>query len=96
MSTSYYVRGIKPPDEEWQAKAEAFRACRDAGVEPPKALYEFFEWEDPDPLGVVVDLWGCYGGDNNHAAVTETDDGWEVTLADLPDDVKIVRFVVSC
>ncbi len=90
MSTSVY--GIKPPDEKWLAMKDAYIACQKAGVIIPDSIGEFFGYEAPDDRGVVVDL-------EEIDAVVRSDadcsDVYEVALADLPSDVKVIRFVNS-
>jgi hypothetical protein len=95
MGMSTHIEGFVPPDAEWRAKADAWRACKAAGVEPPRELEEFLgcDGNDPDPAGRAVDLdeltpgiveWGRTG-----AA------GYEIDLAAFTaahPEIKVLRF----
>lgn len=87
MST--HVIGFKPPDEEYRAKLEAWKALERAGVKKfPEELLQFFNWTTPDETGVEVQVpvreWS-----NDHAS------GYEVVIADLDPSIKILRFYNS-
>lgn len=91
MGMSTHITGFRPPDKEWEGKAAAFRACEEAGVDPPKELWRFFGFERPDDNGVSVDLTD---------AITEYDncDGqhsFEVDLSKVPSQLTHIRFVNS-
>jgi hypothetical protein len=87
MSMSTYVVGFRPPDAEYKIKADAWRACKAAGVRPPEELSVFFDYTAPDDAGQIVDI---------KAAVEEysrgAESGLEVDVAKLPPGVKIIRF----
>ncbi len=97
---SMHVVGFVPPDDEWNAKVAAVRACRAAGVEPPEELERFLgldpgEGQEPDDYGrqVAIDE-GIFP-----LAIKEWKDdtrvGYEVRLSDLPPEIKVVRFYCS-
>lgn len=44
MSTSAY--GIRKPDEQWKKMVKAWKACKEAGVEPPDNLHDYFSEMD--------------------------------------------------
>lgn len=90
MRMSSHVYGFVPPDEKWQAMKKVWDACEAAGIVPPKEVAEFFEWETPDSQGVKVGISKAtkqYQGDSEN--------GFEVEIAKLPPNVKIIRFVNS-
>jgi hypothetical protein len=93
MSMHSYVQGIKPPDEKFNQMLTIWKACIDANVNPPAAVHEFFRGDVPDEKGVIVDL------QDGHPAVREykvdMQDGFEIDLRKLPEDIKIIRFVNS-
>jgi hypothetical protein len=74
-------------------------ACVSAEIAAPREVQDFFQGESPDDKGVTVD----FGSDLSPKAefgVTKwrdefTSDGFEIELAKLPKDVKILRFVCS-
>lgn len=86
------VYGIVPPDDRWIAMKAVYDACADAEICPPKEVREFFNHSDPDPMGVVIDLY-------RHACVkdyrSDYEDGYVVDLETLPQHIKHLRFVMS-
>jgi len=68
-----------------------FEACKAGGIEPPKEVWEFFNYMPPDAGGVEVELdkavrsWSDNGGRA----------GFEVNLSKLPKDVTLIRFYNS-
>ncbi len=92
MSMSTHVVGIKPPDEKWKAMKRIWDACQAAGIDPPAEVDKFFNGEDPDQSGVVVDL------DKHPCAKeynAEMQNGIEIDLRKVPGDVAVIRFVNS-
>lgn len=90
MGMSTYVVGIKPPDKRWQRMKAAWDACEEAGVEIPSDVERFFDWEEPDSQGVVVDIEEAC---NPHKA--DGCEGIEVDLTKLDPDITILRFINS-
>lgn len=94
MSMSTYVKGVRPADETWHRMKNVWDACKDAGVPVPGEVDRFFDGDDPDPAGVIIDL-----DENKHPAVRKWNDeyssGLEVILSQLPPDVTVVRFINS-
>lgn len=88
MSMSTHVIGFAPPDEQWQKMKAIWDACEAAQIPVPDEVEDFFGGEAPDPAGVVVDLplreWD--GGDQQ---------GYELDIAAIPPQVKIIRFYNS-
>jgi hypothetical protein len=86
MSTS--VVGFVPPDAEYKKKEAAWHACKAAGVDIPRELEKFFDDREPDPAGMRVSIpakeWR-----------SDCQDGYEVFIADLPKNVKVIRFYNS-
>lgn len=88
MSMSTHVIGFIPPDETWQ-KMKALRdACLAAGVCVPPEVHLFFSYQDPDPTGTEVSIpireWDGEWGS-----------GYELDVAAIPGDVKVIRFYIS-
>lgn len=92
MGMSTHVQGIRPADDRWRAMKSVWDSCKAAGVTPPAEVDLFFEGEDPDPAGVVIDL-------DRHASTREWSDeyrsGYEVVLSELPPEVTVIRFYNS-
>lgn len=95
LSTSTWVYGIVPADEHWQRMKAVWDACRAAHVSVPLDVETFFNGEEPDEAGVLVDLtehvsvrfWSP-GGDSMR-------EGFEVALDELPRGVRRLRVVNS-
>ena len=91
MSISTHFVAFRPPDEKWQRMKEVYDACKKAGINIPKEVGEFFEYENPDPNGVQVDI---------EQAVEDWNDGdmygYEIDLSKLPDNTRYVRVFYSC
>lgn len=87
MSTSLHAQGIRPPDERWQQMKAVYDACKAAGVVVPREVSEFFGGTAPDPSGVVIDLPKRDWQDDYRTGI-------DVDVADIPQDVKTIRFVV--
>jgi len=88
MGMSTHVVGIRPPDEDWRKMKAAYDACAAAGLEPPEAVSRFFEWEEPDESGVVVEI-------PTRPFKAEMREGFEVDVDALPEGVKTIRFYNS-
>jgi hypothetical protein len=97
MGMSTHVVAIKPPDEKWEKMKAVFDACQAAGTEVPDEVWEFFDHETPDDAGVITSMGSGYG--ELHECVTRYSDdsrqGFEIEVAKLPKDVKILRFYNS-
>jgi len=93
MGMSTHVIGFRPPDERWQQMKAVWDSCQAAGLPVPKEVTEFFGWGDPDSAGVEVDLFSFKPCAREWR--DETREGFEVDVAALPPDVKIIRFYNS-
>ncbi len=91
MSMSTHVVGFKPPDEKWRQMKAVYDACTAAKCRVPQEVWDFFGGDVPDPSGVTVPeghLLSC-GAVKPYTA--EMENGYEIDIAKLPADVKIVR-----
>ena len=92
MGMDTHVIGIVPPDARWKQMKKVWDTCQDAGIQQPKEVLEFFNYETPDPAGVELEI-------EETPAVEEWSDasrqGFEVHIDRLPPHVKIVRFYNS-
>lgn len=92
MSHSLHVVGVKPPDEKWKSMKKVWDSCRDAGVDPPEKVEQFFRGEAPDDAGVLMSL------DDEPCTREYSADmraGFDIDLTKIPKDVKVLRFFVS-
>lgn len=90
MSMSSFVLGIVPPDDKWLQMKKIADACDAADIDRPSEVDDFFEGEDPDPAGMIIDIenlcreWG-----------EESSMGYELDVAAIPKKVKTIRFYNS-
>ena len=82
------VKGVTSPTEKWRMLKCIYDACREASIDPPDEVMDFFGGVEPDEDGVVISL-------AHHHAVTEIEGGFDVLLEDLPDAIKIIRCVLE-
>lgn len=90
MGNKLRVVGIKPPDSKWKNMKAVLDACRNAGVEAPAEVWEFFDDVEPDEAGVIVDLQIIVTPWQGQDA-----QGYEVKINSIPKDVKVIRFYNS-
>lgn len=89
MGMSTRITGLQPPDDEWKAKLAAYNACQAADIPVPDELAAFFDYASPDSSREI---------DITQAVTSWKDDmkdGFEVEIAKLPPNIKIVRFYNS-
>ncbi len=92
MSMTTSVVGIVPPDAKWREMKAVWDSCTKAGVPVPEKVSTFFNDENPDEAGVVVDLYKSPAVKEWNA---EDEQGLEVELAKLPPHIKFLRFCNS-
>lgn len=95
LSTSTYVYGIRPPDEKWRQMKAVWDACAAAGVSVPDDVEDFFDGEEPDAAGVVIDLEKVGAARIWKPGGNSMREGVEVNLERLPEDITLIRFVNS-
>lgn len=87
-----YIKGIHPPDDEYQQMKAVYDACSAAKIPVPDRVMEFFDWQAPNPNGTMVDL-------DLSPAISEwrenEREGFEVELAKLPKNITHLRFYLS-
>lgn len=92
MSMGTHIKGIRPADDKFKKMLAAYRACEAVGIRPPDDVCDFFNGDTPSDNGLLVSL-------EDHKAVTEYSDdmvsGFDVEIAKLPKDIKIIRFYNS-
>lgn len=88
MSMSTHITGFAPPDANWQRMKAVWDACQEAEVTEPEEVTNFFDGETPDPTGVEVALPHREWSDANGV-------GYEIDVADIPPQVKTIRFYNS-
>ncbi len=92
MSMSTYVKGIIPPDETWLKMKAIYDSCIEADIEVPDKVMEFFDNEEPDNAGVVIDLGRRYICRKWQDDMSE---GYELDVKDIPEGVQTLRFYNS-
>ena len=98
MSMSYRIEGYKPVDAKWTQMKQAYDACVSAGVEVPKEVMHFFNYEPPAAEGVMIEL-GRSGNVTFRKGITPLNqqycDGYVVDLKELDPEIRILKFVIS-
>lgn len=88
MSMSTHIVGFRPPDKKWNKMKEIWIACESEDVPIPEEVSAFFDHEPPgDRPGSEVDI-----GKSIRKWSDDSRQGFEVELAKLPPDVKVLRF----
>jgi len=95
MGMSTHVIGLKPVDDHWKKMYEVYKACDTAGISPPEEVRRFFDgiyFKHIEVKGIEVEL-------DKAAGVTkynnENCSGFEIEVAKIPPNVKIIRFYNS-
>lgn len=91
MGMSTYVKGIVPPDERHLAMVAVWESCQAAEVDLPDEVEDYFDYGPPDPAGMEIDLEGV----SVEWSDGDMQQGLQINMADIPSQVKIIRFVNS-
>jgi hypothetical protein len=91
MGMSLVVKGYIPPDADYMRKANAWRACKEAGVEAPKELLRLFDGREPQAAGMEIDITVAVTECRPH----ESAEGFDIELARLPPGVRVIRVYSS-
>jgi hypothetical protein len=87
---SIHIVGFREPDDEWRKMKAAYDACEAAGIEIPPEIDRFFDGEKPDERGIEIDLEPHTKEFHTEAAL-----GYEIEVADIPKQIKVLRFYNS-
>lgn len=92
MGWSTNIIGFKPANEKHNQMKAVYYACQSAGIKIPEEVEKYFEGYKPDDSGVRVDnlpqksIREYFG---------ECENGIEVNLDEIPQDIRILRFYNS-
>jgi hypothetical protein len=92
MGMSTHVDGIKASEAKWKKMKKVWDTCAEAGVDIPSEVRDYFEDENPDDAGVVVDLEGTDAVSKYSA---DGSSGFVIELNKLPKDLTHIRFFNS-
>ena len=95
MSMSTHVAGFKPPDEKWRQMKAVYDTCHAAGIDAPTEVLEFFNYVPPDDKGVRVEKESLINCGALEPWSARDSQGFQLVVAKLPADVKVVRFYNS-
>lgn len=87
MSRTLCVEGIKPPDGDWLKMKAVYDSCKEAKIDIPREVRNFFGEMPPDEKGVIVEL-------PTHEYEGDFRSGYEINLREISSDVKIIRFYI--
>ena len=89
MSVDLCYCGIVEPTDEFHKKYTAFKACQDAGIEPPQALWDYFDGDEPNPSGLAVQIDAREFEDGSYGYIHEID------LTKLRPDITKIQIWMS-
>ncbi len=96
MGMSTNVIGFRPPDDQWKKMKAIWDSCKEAGIDPPEEVEDFFE-SDPDEKGIEIKLSAL--SDDSHECCTEWSnanaEGYEVEVSKIPKNITHIRFYNS-
>jgi hypothetical protein len=89
MGMSSYVYGLRDAnDPQYKKMAAALKACLAADLPLPKPLQEYFKGSHDPEEALQVEIKSEEGS-------KDSTNYYDVVLADLPPDVKVIRFCNS-
>jgi len=50
------VKGVRPPDGHWKRMKAIWDSCQAADVDVPGEVEKFFDYKDPSPEGIEIDV----------------------------------------
>ena len=90
MSMSTNVVGIIPADDKYKKMKAIYDLCREQDIDVPTEVSVFFNEDEPDESGMVVDL-----EDVAHKWSDENSEGYEIDIDKIPKNIKTIRFYNS-
>jgi hypothetical protein len=93
MSTS--VVGFTQPNERWMAMKAVWDACMAAQVDIPAEVERFFDGIAPEDQGAEVPMRALLASGAVRDWAAEMQHGFEVEVAMLPPDIRLLRFFNS-
>lgn len=90
MSMSTHAVGFKAPDGRWKAMKAVWDACKEARIDPPDDVDDYFNGEDPEEQGVVVEIEEtdcCKEWSDGERCAS----GFQIDLKKLPKDLTHIR-----
>lgn len=89
MGMNSYIKGIKAPTPEFLKMYAVWKSCYEAGIDPPDSVTEFFEDEEPNESGILVNLADT---DCCQEYSADMENGCDIEIAKLPEGVTHIRF----
>lgn len=90
MGMSTYVIGFKPKDEKYLKMKAVYDACKEAEIACPHDVKQYFGSYGCDESGIVVPDLPI---DCQKEHFSQGQQGIEIDIRKLPEDIKIIRFV---
>lgn len=88
MGMDVYVRGVIEPNEGYKKMYAVYEACKDAGVNVPDEVLEYFGDDTPTPSGMRVKI-------PTKRLPGEYDNAIEIDLKSLRSDISKIHVVIS-
>jgi hypothetical protein len=91
MGMHTYIKGFIEKDEKFKSMMEVWDACRNANIDAPDSVYDYFDGFSPNDPGVSMELpTDCY---KKYSA--DGEDGYEIIIDRVPSIVKVIRVINS-
>jgi hypothetical protein len=94
MSTSIFIRAIKPADEYFMKMKKAFEACINANIRPPQEIIDYFDNQNPHEMGVIIDHYSLPEKCREEIS-KDYEDGYRIDIQSLPNGVRYIEVYSS-
>lgn len=94
MGMSIHLSTIVPVDEKYEKMLKVYESCKEAGLDIPEEVDQFFDYQESNPDGIEREL----NKDFIDKPYKEGYDIYEVDIEELlrcMPDVKYLRFMIS-
>ncbi len=89
MGMSIHIVGVRPKNEKYKEMEKIWNLCLENRISIPVEVEEFFNGERPGE-DILVDLEKLA---SEHRS--DTEDGFEIKVKDIPEGIESIRFFNS-
>lgn len=90
MNMSTHVYGLTTPTAKVIQMREVDAACAIAGIKTPSEVVDYLKLNDPEGGEINLERLPCCKEYND-----DRQDGFEINVASIPDNIKTIRFFNS-
>lgn len=94
MSTSIFIRAIKPANEHHQKMMNLYKICKDLNLSLPDEAYKYFGDGERSEFGVTIDHYEL-PIECREEYYKESESGYRIDLDKLPKDVRYLEVYLS-